>query len=58
MHEGRERWGVRGGSRGVTYRFDGSHSKVIVVLLRQLFTAQLVHLCHLTGQVLTGLKAF
>ena len=42
----------------MTYRLDGSHSKVIVVLLGELFTAQLVHLCHLSGQVLTGLKAF
>lgn len=28
------------------YRLHGSHAKVIVILLRELFTAKLIHLSH------------
>ena len=38
------------------HRLDGPHAKVVVVLLRELLTAQLVHLGHLLGQALRGLK--
>ena len=38
-------------------RLDGPHPKVVVVLLGELLTAQLVHLYHLLGQVLGGLEA-
>ena len=41
----------------ITYRFDGPHAEVVVVLLRELLATQLVHLRHLAGQVLAGLKA-
>lgn len=40
------------------YRFDSSHSKIIMILLRQLLTAQLVHLYHLASQILGRLKTF
>ena len=46
------------GEGGQTYRLHCPHPKVIVVLLGQLLTAQLVHLGHLAGQVLAGLKPF
>ncbi len=35
-----------------------SHAKVIVILLRELLTAELVHLSHLSCKSLTRLKAF
>ena len=41
----------------LAYRFNSPHSKVIVVLLRQLFRAQFVHLNHLTGKILAGFKS-
>lgn len=37
--------------------FDGSHAKVVVVLLRKLLAAQFIHLSHLPRQSLTGLEA-
>lgn len=39
------------------HRFDRPHPEVVVVLLGQLLTAQLVHLDHLLGEVLGGLEA-
>lgn len=39
-----------------THWFYSSHAKVIMVLLWQLLTAQLVHLSHLSGQVLGRFK--
>lgn len=38
-------------------RLDCSHAKVVMVLLGQLLRAQLVHLRHLPGEDLTGLKS-
>ena len=40
----------------ITHWFDSSHAKIVVVLLRELLTAKLVHLCHLSGQVLGGFE--
>ena len=40
------------------HRLDSSHTKVIMILLRQLLAAQSVHLHHLTGEVLRGFKTF
>lgn len=39
-------------------RFDSTHTKVIMILLRELFAAQAVHLYHLTSQILRGFKSF
>lgn len=38
------------------HRLDCPHPEVVVILLGQLLTAQLIHLYHLLGQVLGGLK--
>lgn len=38
------------------HRLQSSHAKVVMVLLGELFRAQLVHLGHLLGQVLGGLE--
>lgn len=38
------------------HRLDRPHPEVVVVLLGQLLTAQLVHLYHLLGEVLGGLE--
>ena len=38
------------------HRLDGSHTKVIMVLLGQLLRAQLVHLGHFLGQILGVFK--
>lgn len=40
----------------ITHWFNSSHAEIIVVLLRELLTAKLVHLCHLSGQVLGGFE--
>lgn len=40
------------------HRLDCSHTKVIMILLRELFTAQSVHLDHLTSKVFRRFKAF
>lgn len=34
------------------HRLESTHTKVIMILLRQLLRAQLVHLCHLLCKVL------
>lgn len=45
------------GARHHEDRLEGPHAKVVVVLFRELFTAQLVHLRHLESQRLGGLEA-
>ena len=40
------------------HRLDCSHTKVIMILLRELFAAQSVHLDHLSSKVFRRFKAF